>query len=120
MFARAERIAEGTGGSVAPSRTREAAVEGADVVVTDTWISMGKESEEADRARVFGPCSVTSALMALRRARRDRPALPAGLPRHGDRAEVLEGPQSVVWDEAENRRHAQKAVLAWLLARSAS
>ena len=87
----------------------------ADVVVTDTWISMGKEEEAAARAEVFAPYSLTSALFA--HAKPDAIAmhcLPAYRGKEID-AEVLDGPQSVVWDEAENRRHAQKAVLTWLL-----
>ncbi len=89
---------------------------GADVVVTDTWISMGKESEELARTAVFAPYSLTSELMA--HARPDAIALHC-LPAYRGKeiaAEVIDGPQSVVWDEAENRRHAQKAVLAFLLA----
>jgi ornithine carbamoyltransferase len=92
-----------------------AAVAGADVVVTDTWISMGKEEEAAARAEVFAPYSVTEALFD--EARPDAivlHCLPAYRGKEIDAA-VLDGPQSVVWDEAENRRHAQKAVLTWLL-----
>ena len=93
------------------------AVEGADVVVTDTWVSMGKEDEaEARRAR-FAPYSVTSELMG--HAAPDAIVLHCLPAYRGSEiaAEVIDGPQSVVWDEAENRRHAQKAILAWLEAR---
>jgi ornithine carbamoyltransferase len=94
-----------------------AAVTGADVVVTDTWVSMGKEEEAEARRATFGPYAVTSELMAH--------AAPDAIVMHclpayrGSEvaAEVIDGPQSVVWDEAENRRHAQKAILAWLDAR---
>ena len=92
-----------------------AAVAGADVVVTDTWVSMGKEDEKAHRVATFGAYQVDAAMMA--RAAADAlflHCLPA------DRGyevtpEVIDGPQSVIWDEAENRLHAQKALLVWLL-----
>ncbi|MGH6762980.1 MAG: ornithine carbamoyltransferase [Phyllobacterium sp.] len=90
------------------------AVEGADCVVTDTWVSMGAE----DRARghnVFVPYQVNAALM--RRAKPDALFMHC-LPAHrGEEVtdEVIDGPQSVVFDEAENRLHAQKAILAWCL-----
>jgi ornithine carbamoyltransferase len=91
-----------------------AAVEGADVVVTDTWISMGKEEEAEARRAIFAPYAVTSELMA--HAKPDAIVLHCLPAYRGSEisAEVLDGPQSVVWDEAENRRHAQKAILAWL------
>ena len=108
-------IAATTGGSVATSTDPQAGVVGADVVVTDTWVSMGKEEQAAARSAVFAPYSLTSGLLA--RAEPDAIAmhcLPAYRGMEIDEA-VIEGPQSVVWDEAENRRHAQKAVLAFLL-----
>jgi ornithine carbamoyltransferase len=99
--------------SLAPSPAE--AVRGADLVVTDVWASMGQEEEQRARAQAFADYQVTEALMALA----DPEALFMHcLPAHrGEEvsAEVLEGPQSVVWDEAENRLHAQKALLEWLL-----
>jgi ornithine carbamoyltransferase len=91
-----------------------AAVAGADVVVTDTWVSMGKEEEARARKATFAPYAVTSELMA--HAKPDAIVLHCLPAYRGSEiaAEVLDGPQSVVWEEAENRRHAQKAVLAWL------
>ena len=115
---RAAAIAATTGGSVGLEPDPVAAVTGADVVVTDTWISMGKEDEAATRAAVFAPWSVTSELFG--RAADDAILLHC-LPAYRGRevaAEVIDGPRSVVWDEAENRRHAQKAVLAFLLDRA--
>jgi ornithine carbamoyltransferase len=115
MVERASAIANATGGSAGLEPDPVAAVTGADVVVTDTWISMGKEDEAAARAAVFAPYSLTTAL--FEHARPDAIAmhcLPAYRGKEID-AEVLDGPQSVVWDEAENRRHAQKAILAFLL-----
>jgi len=112
---RAARIAAGTGGSATTGTDAIDAVTGADVVVTDTWISMGKEEEAAARAEVFAPYSLTSTLFA--HAKPDAIAmhcLPAYRGKEID-AEVLDGPQSVVWDEAENRRHAQKAILTFLV-----
>ncbi len=115
MFARAEKIAAATGGSVGGQPDPVAAVTGADVVVTDTWVSMGKEDEEAAREVVFTPYSLTAELLA--HARSDAivlHCLPAYRGKEIDAA-VIDGPQSVVWDEAENRKHAQKAVLAFLM-----
>jgi len=115
---RAGEIAATTGGSVTLLADPRAATEGADVVVTDTWVSMGKEAEAAQRAEVFDAWRVTPELVA--RAQPDAVVmhcLPAYRGKEID-AEVLDGPQSVVWDEAENRRHAQKALLAFLLEES--
>ena len=120
MFARAAEIGATTGGSAVAISDPVEAVTGADVVVTDTWISMGKESEQAARTSVFQPYSLTSELMAA--ASPDAIALHC-LPAYRGMeiaADVLDGPQSVVWDEAENRRHAQKAVLAFLLDHAAA
>ncbi|MDF9392480.1 MULTISPECIES: ornithine carbamoyltransferase [Methylococcus] len=91
------------------------AVVGADLVVTDVWASMGQESEQTERTGAFRSYQVNAALMAL--AHPDALFMHC-LPAHrGEEvsAEVLEGPQSVVWDEAENRLHAQKALLEFLL-----
>ncbi|CAI9406518.1 ornithine carbamoyltransferase [Nocardioides sp. T2.26MG-1] len=115
MVERAAAIASGTGGSATLEADPVAAVTGADVVVTDTWISMGKEEESAARAAVLAPYSLTAALLA--HAAPDAIVLHC-LPAYRGKeiaAEVLDGPQSVVWDEAENRRHAQKAILSFLL-----
>ena len=93
-------------------------MQGADVVVTDTWVSMGQEAEEAAREVVFAPYSLTAELLA--HAGPDAIVLHC-LPAYRGKeiaAEVIDGPQSVVWDEAENRRHAQKAVLTFLMERS--
>jgi ornithine carbamoyltransferase len=116
----AAAIAAQTGGSVAVFTDPAEAVDGIDVVVTDTWVSMGKEEEKAARLATFGEYRVDEAMLA--RAKPDAlfmHCLPA------DRgyevsAEVLDGPQSVIWDEAENRLHAQKALLVWLLERNAA
>ncbi len=91
------------------------AVEGADLVVTDVWASMGQEKERAERLRKFKGYQVNSQLMQLA----DKDALFMHcLPAHRDEEvtrEVIEGPRSVVWEEAENRLHAQKALLKLLL-----
>jgi ornithine carbamoyltransferase len=90
------------------------AVRGADVVVTDTWVSMGTEDQAAARLAALAPYSLTAGLLAT--AAPDAIVLHCLPAYRGSEisAEVLDGPQSVVWDEAENRRHAQKAILAWL------
>jgi len=118
VVADADARAAQTGGSVALYTDPNEAAAGADVVVTDTWVSMGKEDEKAHRVATFGGYQVTTELMAL--------AKPDALFLHclpADRgyevtAEVIDGPQSVIWDEAENRLHAQKALLVWLLERA--
>ena len=117
VVADADRIAAGTGGSVTLYTDPAEAAAGADVVVTDTWVSMGKEDEKAHRVATFGSYKVDAELMAL--ATSDAVFLHC-LP--ADRgyevsADVIDGPQSIIWDEAENRLHAQKALLVWLLAR---
>ncbi len=92
-----------------------AAVSGADVVVTDVWTSMGQEERRAERLKVFAPYQVNEKLVAS--AKPDFIFLHC-LPAHrGEEvtAEIIDGPHSAVWDEAENRLHAQKAVLALLL-----
>jgi ornithine carbamoyltransferase len=107
--------AEETGGSAALIAHPHAAVEGAEVVVTDTWVSMGQEADGRDRAAPFRSLQVNDAL--LDRAAPGAIALHC-LPAHrGDEITdaVLDGPRSAVWDEAENRLHAQKALLTWLL-----
>ena len=118
VVARATEIAAGTGGSVQPTRDPKEAFAGADVVVTDTWVSMGQEDEAAQRTAPFVPFAVTTE--ALQEAAPDAVVLHC-LPAYRGKeiaAEVLDGPQSAVWDEAENRLHAQKALLIWLLEQS--
>jgi ornithine carbamoyltransferase len=112
---RAREIGKATGGTAEVMTDPKQAADGADVVVTDTWVSMGKEEEAADRLAAFGPYTVTADLMALAGpAAVVMHCLPAYRGKEID-ADVLDGPQSVVWDEAENRRHAQKAIITWLL-----
>ena len=111
----AAAIAATTGGSVQVVDDASAAVAGVDVVVTDTWVSMGKEDEKDERVAVFGGFKVDQALMA--QAADDAiflHCLPADRGYEVD-ADVIDGPTSVIWDEAENRVHAQKALLTWLL-----
>jgi len=116
VVADASAIAERTGGAVQVTADAREAVAGADVVVTDTWVSMGKEDEKDERVAVFGGFKVDQALMA--HAAGDAiflHCLPADRGYEVD-ADVIDGPTSVIWDEAENRVHAQKALLTWLLA----
>ena len=115
VVADAERRAAETGGSITLLTDPREAAAGADVVVTDTWVSMGKEEEKISRLRDLGGYKVTTDTMALA----DPEAifihcLPADRGYEVD-TDVIDGPQSVVWDEAENRLHAQKALLVWLL-----
>ena len=90
-------------------------VEGADVVITDTWISMGQENDGRDRRTPFLPYQVDSTIMS--KAHKDAIFLHCLPAYRGNEvtAEVIDGPQSLVFDEAENRLHAQKALLVWLL-----
>ena len=111
----AERIARGTGASLELANDPVAAVRDADVVYTDVWTSMGQEQEYERRRRAFQGYQVNAAL--LRHARPDAIVM-HDLPAHrGEEItdEVIDGPQSVVFDQAENRLHAQKALLCWLL-----
>ncbi|GAA2738997.1 ornithine carbamoyltransferase [Pedococcus aerophilus] len=118
ILARAKEIAAQQGGSVVVTSDPAEAVAGADVVVTDTWVSMGMEDQKGDRqgaASPFVPFAVTESLMA--QAAGDAiflHCLPA-YRGHEVEAAVIDGPQSVVWEEAENRLHAQKALLSFLL-----
>jgi len=116
IVADAAKIARETGGSVLVTADADEALKSADVVVTDTWVSMGQETEKAERLKLFGAYSVTAD--AMEKAAEDAIVLHC-LPAYRGleiAAEVLDGPQSVVWEEAENRLHAQKALLVWLLA----
>ncbi len=115
VIADARRRAAETGGSVTVTSDPAAAVDGAVAVATDTWVSMGQESESAEREAPFVPFAVSTDL--LERADPE-PVVLHCLPAYRGKeiaAEVLDGPASAVWDEAENRRHAQKALLTWLL-----
>jgi ornithine carbamoyltransferase len=115
VVAAAAAIADKTGGSVAVGTDAAAAVAGADVVATDAWTSMGQEGDGLDRVTPFRPYQINNELLAH--------AAPHAivlhcLPAHrGEEItdEVLDGPASAVWDQAENRLHAQKALLTWLL-----
>ena len=100
--------------SVSLSQSPAEAIAGADVVTTDTWISMGQESEKAQRIADFAGYTIDTNLMSL--AATDAIFLHC-LPAYRGyevSAEVIDGPQSVIWDEAENRLHAQKALMVWL------
>ncbi|HXA62060.1 MAG TPA: ornithine carbamoyltransferase [Streptosporangiaceae bacterium] len=114
---RAAGIAATTGGSVLVTTDPAKAADGSDVLATDTWVSMGQDAKDLS---VYEPYAVNEALMAL--ARPDVSVLHC-LPAYRDMeiaAAVLDGPHSAVWDEAENRLHAQKALLTWLLSRQVS
>ena len=118
FVAAAEARGHETGASVTVITDPQAAASGADVLVTDTWTSMGQEDDGLDRVGPFRPFQVNAGLLA----RADSEALVLHcLPAHrGDEItdEVIDGPHSAVWDEAENRLHAQKALLVWLLEHS--
>ena len=120
VLARAEEIAARTGGSARYVMDPKEAVADADVVATDTWVSMGKESEADERSRPFVPYAVTADLVA---GAADDVIVLHCLPAYRGKeiaADVIDGPHSVVWDEAENRLHAQKALLTWLLGNQTS
>ncbi|KWX00806.1 ornithine carbamoyltransferase [Carbonactinospora thermoautotrophica] len=115
VVTRAQKIAAETGGSVAVVRDPRAAAEGADVLATDTWVSMGQEGEAEQRAAPFLPYALDEA--AVEWSAPDSIVLHC-LPAYRDReiaSSVIDGPRSAVWDEAENRLHAQKALLTFLL-----
>ncbi len=115
ILTRAGEIAESTGGSVLVTGDPREAAAGADVLATDTWVSMGQEGEKEDREAPFRPYAVDEALLS---GAHPEAIVLHCLPAYRGKeitAGVIDGPQSVVWDEAENRRHVQKALLAFLL-----
>jgi ornithine carbamoyltransferase len=120
VVSRAGEIAAWTGGSVEVLRDPVEATDGVDVIATDTWTSMGQEGDGLDRLTPFWPYQVNGELLGK--------AAPGAivlhcLPAHrGEEItdEVMDGPQSALFDQAENRLHAQKALLAWLLADGAA
>jgi len=111
----AKRIAAENGGSVTVTTDMDDAVRGADVIATDTWVSMGDEDSAGERAGVFDAYQINARTLEL--------AAPGAqvlhcLPAYRGKeitADVLDGPQSIVWLEAEYRLHAQKALLTWLV-----
>jgi ornithine carbamoyltransferase len=115
----AKQRAEQTGGSATALADPHAAIDGADVLVTDTWTSMGQESDGLDRLTPFRPLQINAELLDRASGGGVRKVTVLHcLPAHRGAEitdEVLDGPASAVWDEAENRLHAQKALLAWLL-----
>ena len=116
ILARASEIAASTGGSVTVLDDARAAAGGADVLATDTWVSMGQDGKE-ERVAALMPYQLNAGLLAA--AAPDAIVLHC-LPAYRDleiTAEVLDGPRSAVWDQAENRLHAQKALLHWLVTR---
>ena len=115
MVAAAKRIARTTGAIIDITNDAQKAVTGADAIYTDVWASMGQESETAERAKIFAPYQVNESLFSY--------AAPHALfmhclPAHrGEEvtAEVIDSPRSIVFDQAENRMHIQKAILLLLL-----
>jgi ornithine carbamoyltransferase len=114
IYRRAEEIALQTGGSIDLYTDPKHAVLDSDVVATDTWISMGQENQKEQKLREFAGFTLDSELMGI--------AGPKAIVLHclpayrgfEITADVLDGPQSVIWDQAENRLHAQKALMVWL------
>jgi ornithine carbamoyltransferase len=112
---RADEIAASTGGGVSTTHDPLEACRGADVLYTDVWASMGQEADAAERALVFPAYALDQRKVGL--ARDDVTVLHC-LPAHRGQEitdEVIDGPHSRVWDQAENRMHTQKALLLWLL-----
>jgi ornithine carbamoyltransferase len=119
VVTRATELAQASGGSVTVTTDPTEAATGADVLYTDVWASMGQEDEAQSRVEVFRPYALGEPALAV--------AAPGAivmhcLPAHrGEEIEagVIDGPASVVFDQAENRLHAQKALLAFLLEKNA-
>jgi ornithine carbamoyltransferase len=115
VVAQAEKIAQGTKAKITITEDVAAAVRGANIVYTDVWASMGQEAEAIDRVPLFMPYQVNKQLMSLADA---NSIVLHCLPAHREEEiteEVLEGDRSKVWDQAENRLHAQKALIVALL-----
>ena len=111
----AERVAKGTGSEVRVVTDPKQAVAGADIVYTDVWVSIGMEKEKAEREKLFRPYQVNAAL--LKHAKPDALVMHC-LPAHRGLEitdEAMDGPRSIVFEQAENRLHAQKAILARLM-----
>jgi ornithine carbamoyltransferase len=118
VWALGQKLAAESGSHLLATHDPHEAVAGADVIYTDVWASMGQEEEAAERARIFAPYQVNEALVA--EAKPDVIVMHC-LPAHRGQEitdGVCDGPHSVLWDQAENRMHAQKAVLVKLLAES--
>ncbi len=114
VVARAQAIATQFGQQIEVFEDPSLAVASADVVTTDTWVSMGMEDEKEQRVKLFAGYTVDAALMAKANSNAIfLHCLPA-YRGYEVAAEVLDGPQSRIWDEAENRLHAQKALMLWL------
>lgn len=115
IWSRANELASKSGGKVVGTTDPSEAVRGVDVVYTDTWVSMGDEAEKEKRLKIFRGFAVNRDLM--NRAKKDAIFM-HDLPAHRGNevsAEVIDGPQSVVFDQAENRLHAQKSLMIFLL-----
>ena len=115
LLKEARRIAAGKGSEVEVVERPADAVRGADVVYTDVWVSMGDEAEKAKRERLFAPYQVNASLLA--KAKRDAIVMHC-LPAHRGleiTGSVIDGERSVVFDQAENRLHAQKGLLEWAI-----
>jgi ornithine carbamoyltransferase len=117
LIRKTQEEAAANGGSVELMEDPFQAVKGADVIYTDVWVSMGQEAERRWRLEVFQPYQVNQALLA---AAKPTTLVMHCLPAHrGEEitAEVIDGPQTIVFDHAENRLHTQKAILHFLLGR---
>lgn len=120
VVSEAKKYAQKSGGRISEFHDPKKAVEGVDVVYTDTWVSMGDESEKEKRIKIFKGFQVTQALMKLANRNavfmHDMPAY------RGNEvtADVIDGPQSIIFDQAENRLHAQKGVMVYLMTKSRS
>lgn len=115
IVAKAKEFAGKTKSEIVQTTDPKAAVENADVIVADTWVSMGSESEKEKRLKIFKPYQVNNAIMKL--AKKDAIFMHC-LPAYRGKEvteEVIDGPQSVVFQEAENRLHAQKSLMLYLL-----
>jgi ornithine carbamoyltransferase len=118
VLEKAKQIAVSTGGSVDCYTDPKLALVDSDVVATDSWVSMGQQDQKAEKIKAFAGFLLDAELLAI--------AKPSAIVLHCLPAyrgleitdEVIEGPQSVVWDQAENRLHAQKALMVWLAQRA--
>ena len=102
------------GGTIVQSQSPAEAVEGADAVCTDVWVSMGQEAESVERMDAFRPYQVGRPVDGPGRAGCRFPALPAGSPGQEVTAEVIDGPASLVWPQAANRLRAMRGLLLWM------